>query len=391
MRSTANIGRTVIVLTLLLAASAALALAPSRQATAGQPVAPDDPHVLAHYYIWFDATSWNRAKVDYPALGRYSSDEASTMRRHVEMAKEVGIDGFIVSWKSTAALDARLEELVAIAEELDFKLAITYQGLDFNRDPLPTDRIEADLDTLTEEFAASPAFDLFDKPLVVLTGTWEFTEDELAQITDHRRDDLLVLGSEKSVEGYGRVAPYVDGNLYYWSSVNPETNPEYPQKLVDMGDAVRRDGGLWIAPAAPGFDARLVGGEQVVERRDGETLRDEWQGALSSLPAAVGIISWNEFSENTHIEPSLEYGSTALGVVADLTGSPKPSAVDFDSSAPEGPPRFSVTRFLAIGLFLGVIGWSLYHVYRRRTQQRRDLRDSQNALDRADGEQPAEL
>ncbi|HEX6034325.1 MAG TPA: hypothetical protein VFY83_07815, partial [Anaerolineales bacterium] len=37
--------------------------------------------VLAYYYIWFDTESWNRAKTDYPLLGRYSSDDASVMRQ----------------------------------------------------------------------------------------------------------------------------------------------------------------------------------------------------------------------------------------------------------------------------------------------------------------------
>ena len=46
--------------------------------------------VLAFYYIWFDTRSWNRAKTDYPLLGRYSSDNADVMRQHVEWAKEAG-------------------------------------------------------------------------------------------------------------------------------------------------------------------------------------------------------------------------------------------------------------------------------------------------------------
>ena len=39
--------------------------------------------VLAYYYIWFDPGSWDRAKTDYPALGRYSSDEPAVMRTHI--------------------------------------------------------------------------------------------------------------------------------------------------------------------------------------------------------------------------------------------------------------------------------------------------------------------
>ena len=51
-----------------------------------------------------------------------------------------------MSWKSTAALDSRLANLVTVAAEQGFKLAVTYQGLDFNRAALPAARIAADLD-----------------------------------------------------------------------------------------------------------------------------------------------------------------------------------------------------------------------------------------------------
>ena len=339
--------------------------------------APNDPVVLAHYYIWFDATSWNRAKSDFPAIGRYSSDQESVMREHIEMAKRAGIDGFIVSWKSTAVLDRRLKQLIAIAEEKDFKLAITYQGLDFNRDPLPTDRVAEDLDVFLEEFAPSPVFDIFERPLIVLTGTWKFTTDELNQITEIRRPDALILASEKTVDGYKRVASFVDGNLYYWSSVNPRTNTDYPDKLQRMGSEVRANDGIWIAPAAPGFDARMVGGKKVVERDEGATLTAEWQAALSSLPDAVGIISWNEFSENTHIEPSANYRQTALSVVADLTGSPQPSAIQFDSSAPEAPPVFNVTGALALALLIAaVIGSTIVMSRRRHSSDEATARDN---------------
>ena len=44
-----------------------------RLAAAGREPPPDP--LFAYYYIWFNADSWNRAKIDYPLLGRYSSDD----------------------------------------------------------------------------------------------------------------------------------------------------------------------------------------------------------------------------------------------------------------------------------------------------------------------------
>jgi hypothetical protein len=347
--------RRALILATLIVLLTSVGLHDAGAAVQVPPERPGDPYVLAHYYIWYDATSWNRAKTDFPLLGRYSSDQASVMRRHIELAQSAGIDGFIVSWKSTEVLDPRLEQLVAIAEEMDFKLAITYQGLDFNRDPLTIDRVESDLDVFIQRYADSPVFDIFGKPLVVVTGTWELSGGDVQRITHSRRSDLLILATEKDVDGYRAIADYVDGNLYYWSSVNPFTNSNHAAKLAEMGNEIRAHGGLWIAPVAPGFDATEVGGTTVVERRDGETLREEWQAALDSIPDAIGIISWNEFSENTHIEPSENHGAAALETIAALTGMPKPVIGDFDSSAPEGRPASGPGRFLAVGLFLAIV------------------------------------
>jgi len=282
--------------------------------------------VLAYYYIWFDPQSWDRAKKDYPLLGRYSSDDADVMRRHIEWAKAAGIDGFIVSWKSTEKLNHRLDQLVKIAEEENFKLAINYESLDFDRNPLSPEQVDTDLNYFVEHYANHSVFKLFEKPMVIWSGTWEFSLDEIKSVTQTKRNNLLILASEKNVEGYQGLSEFVDGDAYYWSSVNPDSHSSYLDKLTAMGEAIHNNGGIWIAPAAPGFDARLVGGTSVVERKNGQTLKTELNTALQSLPDAIGLISWNEFSENSHIEPSQTYGNLYLKVLAQtrlVTPTPK--------------------------------------------------------------------
>ena len=336
---------------------------PTEQAA---PVAVAKPVVLAHYYIWFNVSSWNRAKTDFPLVGRYSSDQATVMRTQVRQAKAAGIDGFIVSWKSSDELNRRLGQLVQIAGEEKFKLAITYQALDFNRNPLPAARVASDLDLLHERYGDDPAFKLMgDRPLVVWTGTWSYSNEDIATVTEPRRNALRILASAKNVADYTRVAPLVDGNLYYWSSVDPTTMNNHETKLTDMAKVVRASGGLWIAPAAPGFDARQVGGKSVVERRDGQTLRDEWNAALATSPDAIGIISWNEFSENTQIEPSQQYGSSYLDVVRSLTGAPEPTG-DFDSDAPTGRSDGPWNIIVIAAFILFTVGCAVAAIRRTR-------------------------
>ena len=336
------------------------------------------PLVLAHYYIWFTPGSWNRAKKDIPLAGRYASDDIEVMRTHVRQAQAAGIDGFIVSWKRTPDMDRRLANLVTVAGEQNFKLAITYQGLDFNRVALPPTQITADLDFFAKTYGDNSVFDLFGKPLVVLTGTSVMTKATIAKIAEPARQRLLILASDKNMKSYERIADVVDGNLYYWSSVNPFKFKGYADKLVSFGNAVRAHGGIWVAPAAPGFDARLVGGTSSIDRMNGETLRAEWNAAISSRPTAVGIISWNEFSENTHIEPSKAYGNRYLDVLAELTGAANSPSDSVDSSEPAG--RWSPLRaILAIGCMAGLVVLSLVAVVRRRGQ----ARDSGHRQERA--------
>ena len=339
----------LLLLVLLAGAATGGASAPA----AAAPAAPSP--VFAYYYIWFDPSSWNRAKTDYPLLGRYSSDERLVMRRHIRWAKDAGIEGFIVSWKSTPTLDERLRELAEVARAERFDLLVIYQGLDFERRPLPVARIARDLEIFRARYARHPAFDSFGRPLVIWSGTWRFSAEEIERVTGPIGSDLLILASERNLDGYRRVADHVDGDAYYWSSVNPETFPGYEAKLAEMGRAVHRRKGIWIAPAAPGFDARLIGGTTVVRRRNGATLRRELDAAAASSPDVIGLISWNEFSENTHIEPSLRHGSRYLEVVADVRGATVDIDSDLDSNVPGTTGRSYGPAILA-GLFALVIG-----------------------------------
>jgi Glycosyl hydrolase family 99 len=316
----------------LVAALVVALLAAAGARTAAAEPTPSPQSMLAYYYIWYDTSSWRRAKTDYPLLGRYSSDNVRVLRQHVRWAKQAGISGFIVSWKSTRTLDRRLAKLVAVARSQDFKLAIIYQGLDFHRNPQPARRVAHDLRWFARHYRDDPVFDVFGKPLVIWSGTWKFSAGAIAAATAPVRNSLLVLASEKNVRGYDRVADGVEGDAYYWSSVNPDTYPDYQAKLDDMARAVHDRQGLWIAPAAPGYDGRTLGRPTVVPRNDGDTLRTELDAAVQSSPDAIGLISWNEFSENSHVEPSVHYGRRYLGILTDVRGAHVSARTDLDSS-----------------------------------------------------------
>jgi hypothetical protein len=338
--------------------------------------------LMAFYYSWFDTTSWRRAKNDYPLLGRYTSDDPTVMRQHVRWAKAAGIDGFIVSWKDTPTNDRRLSLLMQVARAEDFKLAMIYQGLDFERRPLPVERVAADLRYFETTYAPDTVFlRLGGKPLTVWSGTWAYSHAEVARAAGPVRDTMTVLNTEKNLAGYTRLADITDGDAYYWSSVNPETNTNYAAKLEELSRAIHARGDYWMAPFAPGFDARKVGGTRSVERHGGATLRTEYATAVSSSPDVLGLISWNEFSENSYVEPSKKYGHLFLDVLADLRHAKAPApAATVDSSEPAAvvaesvspwPLDLSTALLIVAGALLAFFGGlaALRPLVRRRDEE----------------------
>jgi hypothetical protein len=362
-----RIARLVALLAVLAVVGAAAQSASAAPSSAGTNPVP----VLAYYYIWFDPSSWLRAKRDYPLLGPYSSSDLDVLDQHVVWAKQAGIQGFVVSWKSTPKLNRRLSELVTVADRHHFKLAVIYQGLDFDRNPLPARRVAHDLRFFAWRFASDPAFRIFEKPLVVWSGTWKFSTADIRAVTTPLRKKLLILASEKNVADYLGVRDAVDGDAYYWSSVNPQTYPGYPEKLAAMSRAVHERGGLWIAPAATGFDARLIGGRRVVPRGDGATLRREVGAAVESSPDAIGLISWNEFSENSHVEPSVRFGHRYLNVLAEMQHTQFHPRGDIDSSSAVTGIGYGLPILSGLG---GVVFAALLVAFTRRHVNRNHRR-----------------
>jgi hypothetical protein len=269
-----------------------------------------------YFYQWYKTSSWKRAKSDTPLIGPYSSEDPAVLRTQLEQIKAAGISGILTSWKSTDTLNSNLQMLIDQAGPQHLDLGVVYEALDFNRDPLPIDTVRSDMLYLIDRWGADLTSPYFGAPVIVWTGTNEYTPEQVRSVHDALAGRALLLAASKNVADYNAVAPYVDGEAYYWSSSNP-TSPQTAKKLADMGAAVRAHGGVWIAPAAAGFDGRTLGHTRVIPRNEGQGLVQSLKVAYASDPTAVGVISWNEWSENTYIEPGVRYGSTELEALTD--------------------------------------------------------------------------
>jgi hypothetical protein len=87
---------------------------------------------------------------------------------------------------------------------------------------------------------------------------------------------------------------------------------------------------------------------------------------VDSSADAIAVVSWNEFSENSHIEPSMRYGNESLRALASILSATVPETIAADSSDPLGSSGFPVRAVALLVVAFGLIGGSLAAVARRR-------------------------
>ncbi|MGH8961828.1 MAG: hypothetical protein ACRDWT_11675, partial [Jatrophihabitantaceae bacterium] len=219
----------------------------------------------------------------------------------------------------------------------------------------------------------------YSRPVIIWTGTDQYSRADVQQVRAALGTSALLLAAAKSVPGYQRIADLVDGEAYYWSSADP-SSPATSAKLAAMSAAVHAHHGIWIAPASGGFDGRPLGHTRVVTRDGGATLRQSLANAYASKPDGVAVISWNEWSENTYIEPGQRYGSQELTALSSYLAQHQRSSPAASASTGAGGNRgWSGLRAVGAlagmcvlgGLALALHGWV---IRRRRRAMRHHLR-----------------
>jgi hypothetical protein len=380
LRSTATLKsnlrrRTLVaVTTLALVASALLATLtdglgrPASATVASAGTGTSTPRVFAYYYLWWSASHWKAmlgsqypttasplplpATLDASGCGPvsryvgntltdvpqhlYSQDDPGFIEADVRQAAGAGLTGFAVNWAGSGTAtqtvtstpySRRLQALVDAvhkvnAEGIPFKLWLSYKA---SATVLPQSYIDNDLNYFLAKYANDSAFDRAKspKPTVIWQGSRKYSVSVLQAIGSKYRAKLRILGDETSWST--SRAAYLDGNAYYWSSQNPYSNPQSFSQLASLANSVRASGTnpdgtakVWVAPFAPGYDKQLAGGSSCVPRRGGGTLKTLFTGNAATKPDAFGLISWNEITEGSYIDPMTRYGTQGLDVLRTL-------------------------------------------------------------------------
>jgi hypothetical protein len=266
----------------------------------------------------------------------YSQDDPGFIEADVREAAAAGLAGFAVNWIGTGSVSQtatsnvyskRLATMVNAvrkvnAEGIPFKLWLSYKA---SAKVLTSSAVANDLAYFARTYGSDPVFDRAQssRTTVIWNGSRKYPVSTLQSMSAAFRSKLRIIGDETTWST--ARAPYLDGNAYYWSSQNPYSNPQSFAQVKSLAASVRASGRnpdgsakAWIAPLAPGYNKQLAGGSSCTPRNGGNTLKTIFNGNRSSNPDAWALISWNEITEGTYIDPMTRFGRQDLDGVRSL-------------------------------------------------------------------------
>ncbi len=355
--------------------------------------AADKPLIIAHYMAWFGlpdkSGQWDNWKFDmggvdaehhhypdlllpngrhdvaaihYPSIGPYDSTDPHLAEYHILLAKEAGIDAFMTNWYGfedekgqRRQEDKGFENLLRAAERLGFKVCLNYDDK-ASFPPFQNVRTRAEavahakqtMERVLREYASSPAY-LKIKGRAVVSNfaspyangssldQQAFTANEWKQIFGANRNAFYFIhdhqwGWNMGLEKAGFIN--VADSVYCWVGRSDDREAF----LKESRDLVRRGKmSMLTGVANPGFDNTPCwgwgGGISQVPRRAGQEFRDQFEQSLGYDPGLVQLVTWNDFTEGSTIEPTVEYGDLYLKITAgyankDTAGAPYGKSFD---------------------------------------------------------------
>jgi len=288
------------------------------------------PLVLAHYYPWYTLETWRDPKMADQPLRLYSTDETADVSREIAQALSAGIDVFVSSWREWPAevadpSDRSMRVLLDAARPTRMKVCIYTESFTANAaldwstaEPATMEKWIADI---VDRYGADPAYLRVDgRPVIFVYAATLIQLDDwtalIARLRASGRNPLLVGDFFES-----RLIEAFDGQ-YRYSTVGlvaPDLLDVYQHQslrartfgLLQPADRRR----IWVAPVTPGSDDTLLSERdthQVIDRAGGRLYDLQWSTAIETGADWVIVTSWNEWWENTEIEPSRRYGTAYL-------------------------------------------------------------------------------
>lgn len=322
-----------------------------------------DQMVAAWYYAWYGGPV-NNPFTEYspstPELGPYNSRDKAVINQHIKWAREHGINTFISRWggpdwwDDTTLLDYFFE--AELGSEIDLFVEPSVTALtpgdskapkDFDKEANRTALIEA-FEYLDENYFDRSNYARLDgRPAVAFFSTvgqtaGDFagalaeakaaTSEEPFVVADAVRlfDPLVDVNVENPEQLYGDLFSVVDAlttyTIYDPDKVAELDFPEYVEHIRELSLNRRLSADSYNIPfipdVIPGYDD-----SELPDRPNRPALKatpdrfqqliDSQKDLINSDLNAIFVTSFNEWYEDTPIEPREEYGTAFLETVAD--------------------------------------------------------------------------
>lgn len=311
----------------VLLALVALMLLSGVSATQAQQT--EERHVWAFYMgFWAGQQSWDwQADVlsDHPSIGNYDSRDPGVAGTQIDQARGAGIDGFVVSWygvddgqTTTPVLNNMLDR----AAERGFKIGAAFDAFDRN---FTLDSLVSSLNYLVHDRANHPAYMRYQgKPVIffVFQNNLGLSASEWQNVRNTVDPDRHTLWMAEGVNGCCIYGGAMDGMYAFnlaWANGRSSTYSGQRNSTLNAG------GSVYVATVHPGWDENLIAAREgrpnptsARGRADGQFLANSFNGATASGANLILIGTWNEYMENSHIEPSVNYGNTSLDTLRPL-------------------------------------------------------------------------
>ena len=258
------------------------------------------PLVGVHYFMWYlPINGWGNGLTSVPAdaprplVGPYDSSDTDVIATQIKQMEDAGFDFALV--------------------HIVFNGPRTWTNAHIFMDRLSGHRLKAAivLDGLYPEPNAS-------RIMWVKKVKDEFTND--SHYLRLNGQPLIVIFSAQLTFD---VPGVIMRNIYWTSRYTPHDNSFNPSNELEP-----RDWAFWspapqpltngMVPIIPGYDDSRLGREHPMlhPRDNGKYYGEQWQRALSLHPDLIIVYGWNEYFEQTAIEPSTVWGYRYLDLSA---------------------------------------------------------------------------
>lgn len=280
--------------------------------------------VLAQFYPWYNLDSWTNPELAARPLRRYSTDDQADVTRLAREARSAGIDSFDVSWQGPP--DRRLRTVLDAAQNAGIRACAFIESFDANPANQPglgaDSRIMAEwIEYLVDTYSSHPAYlHIGSQPVILVYTASLLSADQWASLIARVRSsgrNPLVIGDFY----HSPLLEPLDGEYQYINVMHSpdelllinrvETLRVRTYSLLRRAERRR----IWVASVSPGYnDSNVISrATHIVVPRDRGTVYDRmWSTAIDTAADWVVITTWNEWFEETSIEPGEKDGTLFL-------------------------------------------------------------------------------